>query len=87
MDFMAVGTSEILMILLVALVVVGPNKVVEMGRTLGRIMRSIKKASSDLTSAVTREMDLDDQGKHDPRNQEKTSESTADGASPGAKGP
>jgi len=63
MDFMAVGTSEILMILLVALIVVGPSKIVELGRTLGRIMRTIRKASYDLTSTVTRELELEDKKK------------------------
>jgi len=65
MDFMSVGTSEILMILLVALVVVGPNKVVELGRTLGRAMRAVRKASFDLTSAVSRELDLEEKEKQD----------------------
>ncbi len=57
MDFMAVGTSEILMILLVAIIVVGPNKIVEVARTMGKIMRALKKASFDLTSAVTKELE------------------------------
>lgn len=65
MDFMSVGTSEILMILLVAILVVGPNRVVELGRTLGKIMRTIKKASFDLTSAVSREMELENKDKPD----------------------
>ena len=65
MDFMSVGTSEILMILLVAILVVGPNRIVEMGRTLGKIMRTIKKASFDLTSAVSKELDLENKDKPD----------------------
>ncbi|HEY91299.1 MAG TPA: twin-arginine translocase TatA/TatE family subunit [Dehalococcoidia bacterium] len=65
MDFMSVGTSEILMILLVAVLVVGPNRIVELARTLGKIMRTIKKASFDLTSAVSREIDLENKEKPD----------------------
>lgn len=71
MDFMSVGTSEILMILFVALLVIGPNRVVELGRTLGKIMRSIRKASFDLTSAVTREMDLENKEKQEKNEAEK----------------
>ncbi len=63
MDFMSVGASEILMILLVAILVVGPNRVVELARTFGKIMRTIKKASFDLTSAVSREIDLENKEK------------------------
>lgn len=66
MDFLSVGSSEILMILLVALLVVGPNKVVDMAQTLGKVMRSIRKASSELTSAVTREMEMEDRQKNPP---------------------
>ena len=73
MDFMSVGTSEILMILLVAILVVGPNRVVEMARTLGKIMRTIKKASFDLTSAVSRELDVENKDKPDsPTTDKKT---------------
>ena len=65
MDFMSVGTSEIIMILFVALLVIGPNRVVELGRTLGKIMRTVKKASFDLTSAVSKELDLENKDKPD----------------------
>lgn len=65
MDFMSVGTSEILMILFVAILVIGPNRVIELGRTLGKIMRTIKKASFDLTSAVSKELELENKDKQD----------------------
>ena len=71
MDFMAVGTSEILMILLVALLVVGPNKVIELGRTLGKIMRTVRKASFDLTSTVSKELELEDKKKQGTTETEK----------------
>jgi len=57
MDFFGIGTGEVLLVLLVALIVFGPGRVVEIGRTLGRMMNTIKKASFDLTSQVTREME------------------------------
>ena len=57
MDFFSIGTGEVLMILLVALLVLGPNRVVEFARTMGKVMRTIKKASFDLTSTVTKELE------------------------------
>lgn len=57
MDFLSIGTGEVLMILLVALLVLGPNRVVEFGRTMGKIVRTVKKASFDLTSTVTKELE------------------------------
>jgi len=63
MDLMGVGTAEVLMILLVAILVIGPNKVIEFARTMGKIMRTIKKTTLDLTSSVTKELELEDKEK------------------------
>lgn len=74
MDFMSIGTQEILMIILVAVLIVGPNRIVEMSRTMGKIMRAIKKTTFDLTSAVTKELELEEKDKQppaDPENKEK----------------
>ena len=57
MEFFSMGTGEILLILLVALLVWGPGRIVEVGRTLGRIMGTLKKASFDLTTQITRELE------------------------------
>jgi len=71
MDFVGIGSQEILMILLVAILVIGPNRIVEFGRTIGKVSRAIKKASIDFTSAVTKEMDLEEKSKQDPPPSEK----------------
>ena len=63
MDLMGVGTAEVLMILLVAILVIGPGKIVEFARTMGKIMHTIKKASFDLTSSITKELELEDKEK------------------------
>ncbi len=57
MDFFGIGPWEILLILVLALIIMGPGKIPEIARTLGRTIRAIKKASADLTTAVTRELD------------------------------
>ncbi len=48
--------GEILIILVIAMVIWGPGKVIEIGRTLGKIAHTLRKASSDLTAQVTREL-------------------------------
>jgi Tat protein translocase TatB subunit len=58
MGFSGIGIWEILLILIVALIVLGPGKLPEVARTLGKALRAIKKASTDLTTAVTRELDV-----------------------------
>ena len=60
MDFFGIGTGEVLLVLLVALIVFGPGRIVEIGRTLGKWMNTLKKASFDLTSQVTRELESEE---------------------------
>src|SRR5215213_3802372 len=42
-----IGTTELLVVLLVALVVFGPRKLPELGRSLGRALRQLQSASDD----------------------------------------
>jgi len=59
--FSSIGTQEILMILLVAMLVIGPNKIADFGKTLGNVSRNIKKASTDFTTSISRE--IEEEGK------------------------
>ena len=63
MDFFGIGTGEVLLILIVTLIVIGPGRVVEVGHTLGKVMRTLKKASFDLTSQVTKELEGDEKSR------------------------
>ena len=60
MELLSVGTGEILMILLVAILVIGPNKIVNFSRKLGQMSRNIKRMTTDFTSTITREIDLEE---------------------------
>lgn len=42
-----IGTTELLVVLLVALVVFGPRKLPEMGRSLGQALNHLRSASDD----------------------------------------
>ncbi len=64
MDFLGIGGWEVLLILIIAVIIWGPGRVVEVGRTLGKIVRTLKKASSDLTAQVARE--IEEQEKEPP---------------------
>jgi sec-independent protein translocase protein TatA len=57
MDFLGIGGWEILLVLIIALLIWGPGRVVEVGRTLGKWVRILRKATSDLTAQVTKELD------------------------------
>ncbi|MCL4685034.1 Sec-independent protein translocase protein TatB [Myxococcota bacterium] len=45
-----IGMTELLVILVVALIVFGPNKLPELARSLGKAMNEFRRASSDLRS-------------------------------------
>jgi Tat protein translocase TatB subunit len=60
MDFFGIGPGELLLIIIVALIFVGPGKIAEIGKVLGKTVRAIRKASTDFTSAVSREIDAEE---------------------------
>jgi len=49
------GMAEIILVLVVAVIIWGPGRIVEIGRTLGKITGTLKKASFDLTKQLTKE--------------------------------
>ena len=57
MDFFGIGTGEILLVLVLALIIWGPGRLPEIARTIGKTVRALKKASFDITSAVTKELE------------------------------
>ena len=65
MDILSsIGTQEILMILLVAILVVGPSKIAAFSKTLGNMSRNIKKTTMDFTTNLNREIEEEDKGKN-----------------------
>lgn len=60
MDFFGIGFGEVLLILVIALIIWGPKRLPEIARTMGRTVRTLKKATHDLTSQVTRELDIEE---------------------------
>lgn len=47
-----IGIQELLLIFIVAMIVLGPKKLPELAKTLGRAAREFKKASNDLKQAI-----------------------------------
>ena len=50
-----IGLWEILLILAVALIVFGPTKLPELGRSIGNGLREFRKATSELKDSITLE--------------------------------
>ena len=66
MEFLGMGMGEILLILAVALIIWGPGRIADIGRTLGKIVRTLRKASFDLTAQVAKELEEEGKGKKRP---------------------
>jgi Sec-independent protein translocase protein TatA len=60
MELLSVGSGEILMILLVAILVIGPNKIVKFSRQLGQLSRNLKRMTTDFSSTISKEIDIVD---------------------------
>ena len=52
MNFMGMGIMELAVIFLVSFLVLGPSKSIDMARTAGKVIRDLRNAMSELTSAV-----------------------------------
>lgn len=57
MNFLDMGILEILLILVVALIIWGPDKIPEIGRMLGKFINTLKKTSFDLTTQIRKELE------------------------------
>lgn len=58
--FSGIGIWEVVLIIVIILIVVGPQRLPEIARKLGQAVRTLRKASSDLTTAMSRELELTD---------------------------
>ena len=52
-----VGPLELVIVLVIALLVIGPKRLPEMGNSLGKTIREFRKASTDVTDAVSLDPD------------------------------
>ena len=57
--FEFLGTTEMLVIAVVALIIFGPRKLPEIGRTVGKSLAEFKRASEDFKRTWEREVELD----------------------------
>ena len=58
--FGSLGLPELMMIFIVALIVFGPKRLPEIGRTLGKALGEFKKATDDLKSTIEREVRVEE---------------------------
>ena len=59
--FGSIGMPELIIIFVIALIVFGPRKLPELGRSLGKSLAEFKRASNELRSTLEDEIRLDEQ--------------------------
>ncbi len=59
----SLGTQELILIGIVALIFLGPRRLPEMARKLGKIMADLKKTSGEFRETWEREVDFEDETK------------------------
>ena len=63
--FGPIGMPELIIILVIALIIFGPRKLPELGKSLGRSLNEFKRASTDLQNTLEQEIKLEEQKEKD----------------------
>ena len=78
--FGSIGMPELIIILVIALIIFGPRKLPELGKSLGRSLNEFKRASQDLQNTLEQEIKLEEQKDQARARQEPPSTSSTDGS-------
>ena len=62
MDFLGIGTPEIILVLLLAFVIFGPKRIVEISREAGRALRNLSRDAASIQRQLEDELSSDKTG-------------------------
>ena len=58
--FGSIGMPELMIIFVIALIIFGPRKLPELGRSMGKSLSEFKRASNDLKNTLDEEIRIED---------------------------
>ena len=64
--FGSIGMPELIIIFMIALIIFGPRKLPELGRSLGKSLGEFKRASNELRNTLDEEIRLEEQRASEP---------------------
>ena len=65
--FGSIGMPELMIIFVIALIIFGPRKLPELGRSLGRSLTEFKRASNELRNTLEEEIKVEDTRPPEPQ--------------------
>ena len=68
--FGSIGMPELIIILVIALIIFGPRKLPELGKSLGRSLNEFKRASTELQNTLEQEIKLEEQKERQVKDRE-----------------
>ncbi|MFO7692038.1 MAG: TatA/E family twin arginine-targeting protein translocase [Vicinamibacterales bacterium] len=76
--FGSIGMPELVIILVIALIIFGPRKLPELGRSLGRSIGEFRRASNELRSTLEEEIRVEEQKGSAQKTESQSSETPTD---------
>ena len=76
--FGSIGMPELIIIMVIALIIFGPRKLPELGKSLGRSINEFKRASSDLQNTLEQEIKLEEQKETQAKTRAREGDTVAD---------
>ena len=82
--FGSIGMPELIIIFVIALIIFGPRKLPELGRSLGKSLAEFKKASNELKNTLEEEIRIEEAKESEAKKEpQRTSAAPHDSASSG----
>ncbi len=78
--FGSIGMPELIIILVIALIIFGPRKLPELGKSLGRSLSEFKKASTDLQNTLEQEIKIEEEKEAETKTKSKFDSTTTFGS-------